>query len=230
MHSYGNNVRPNTDFITSFTLNGQETRHALALTVIDPKKEWGYRYEYDWVVGSLEAEHDDSYLYRLPFAAQERYPVLQGMNGGYSHKGLERYAVDFDMPDGSAVHAAREGIVVDIKDDQRNFDSTSRCTLPANYITMQHSDGTTGEYIHLQYKGVLVKPGQSIKRGQLIGRAGKTGCSNQPHLHFAVYKAVPGPDTQSLPIKYISKQGIVQAPRHGDLYEVAAPHGLKAFE
>lgn len=41
LHSYGNNVRPNTDFITSFTLNGQETRRALALTVIDPKKEPG---------------------------------------------------------------------------------------------------------------------------------------------------------------------------------------------
>jgi murein DD-endopeptidase MepM/ murein hydrolase activator NlpD len=58
----------------------------------------------------------------------------------------------------------------------------------ANLITIQHKDGTLGSYIHLDYKGVLVKVGDHVERGQLIGYSGLTGFTRGPHLHFVVHK------------------------------------------
>jgi hypothetical protein len=48
-------------------------------------------------------------VYQLPFAADRAVRVIQGDDGAFSHNGPSRYAVDFDLPEGSPVHAARAG-------------------------------------------------------------------------------------------------------------------------
>ena len=180
-----------------------------------------YDYSFDWAVGSLHAKHDEDYLYRLPYDDGARWAVVQGFNGGYSHRGLSRYAVDFAMPDGSEIVAAREGVVVDVEYRHNRGGASRRYAHYANFIVIQHSDGTTGEYYHLQKNGVLVRPGDKVKRGQLIGLSGSTGFTSLPHLHFAIYKALPNGDTQSLPFKFLSADGVVYKPRPGRRYRVA---------
>ena len=162
-------------------------------------------YKVTWVGGELRAHHNDQYRYQLPFAAGERFSVVQGFNGFFSHRGASRYAVDFAMPIGSAVHAARGGFVIDTEARHWRGGSSRRYAKYANYIIVLHDDGTTGEYYHLQQHGVLVKRGQSVSKGQHIGYSGNTGFSSLPHLHFAVYQALEGGKYQSIPFKFQSK-------------------------
>ncbi len=51
--------------------------------------------------------HTDS----LPYASGKSYRVIQGFDSRFSHSGVEQFAVDFRMAEGTPVHAAREGVV-----------------------------------------------------------------------------------------------------------------------
>lgn len=202
------------------TLDGGSQLLALSYRPVKSYFSTDYDYDIQWAVGRLNVKHDDDYLYRLPYAQVDSHYVVQGFNGGYSHQGLSSYAVDFAMPNGSKVHAAREGIVVDVE-SQFKIGGASRKWAPyANFIVIAHSDGSTGEYYHLQHQGVFVAPGDRVKRGQLIGLSGSTGFTSLPHLHFAVYKAEVHGDTQSLPIKFSSNTGVINDPRPGRRYRV----------
>jgi murein DD-endopeptidase MepM/ murein hydrolase activator NlpD len=55
-----------------------------------------------------------------------------------------------------------------------------------NHIIIQQADGSTAMYWHLQKNGVLVKIGDTVKQGQLIGYGRNTGYTAFPHLHFQV--------------------------------------------
>ena len=178
-------------------------------------------FEILWAVGSQHVKHDDDYLYRLPFAKSEGFYVVQGFNGGYSHRGLSKYSVDFAMPNGTQLYAAREGIVVDVEASHHRGGASRKYAAYANFVVIEHSDGSTGEYYHLQQNGVFVKPGDKVTRGQLIGLSGSTGFTSLPHLHFAVYKALSQGNTQSLRFKFVSADGVVDNPGYRKRYRVA---------
>lgn len=177
-----------------------------------------FQYWYDWAVGDHLARHDDNYRYRLPYANGSRFRVLQGFGSNFSHKGREQYAVDFRMPVGTPVHAAREGIVANIEESHNRGCWERGCGKYANYIVILHADGTTGEYYHLRKNGVVVGPGDRVRRGQLIAYSGNTGHTTMPHLHFAVYRPITWGRTQSLPFKFDSADGVISWPRSGRRY------------
>ena len=122
----------------------------------------------------------------MPFASGASVLVTQSANGYDSHHGYEQYAVDFGVPLGTDIAAARGGRVLASRSDSTVGCATDTCVGDANYIVIDHGDGTFGQYWHLQQNGVKVALGDSVCRGQLIGRSGNTGFSTGPHLHFAI--------------------------------------------
>ena len=71
--------------------------------------------------------------------------------------------------------------------------------MPNNLIGIDHGDGTTGWYEHLQKGGSLVHGGERVAQGQIIARSGHAGRSLAPHLHFHVTDTAR---TSTLPVAF----------------------------
>lgn len=134
-------------------------------------------------LGSKVTNNLDTYVYDLPFKQGTKHKVVQGYGGRFSH--TNKAALDFGMPEGTPVYAARGGVIYSFKDDSSEGGILPKYGKKANYIVVMHSDGSFGCYWHLQKNGVVVKKG-NVAKGQLIGYSGHTGFSLRPHLHFAV--------------------------------------------
>ncbi len=201
------------------TLAARQTEQIMVLSGGTPEREGSYHYSYDWTIGDKDALHDDDHLYALPYAHGEAYRVIQGYGSRFSHTGLEEFAIDFDMPVGTPVHAARSGVVARVEESHNRGCWEDGCGRFANYIVVLHGDGTTGEYYHLMRDGAIVRVGDSVARGQKIGYSGNTGHTTMPHLHFAVYRAADWGKTQSIPVRFQGADGIIDRPRSGARYQ-----------
>ena len=122
----------------------------------------------------------------LPFAFGAKVTVSQGFDGGYTHNGQSRYAVDFPVKEGNSTVAAKGGIVWAVKQDSNTGCGTSACANQANYVIIDHGDATFATYAHLQLNGAKVKVGDQVCKGDPVGLTGNTGYSTGPHLHFEV--------------------------------------------
>jgi len=85
------------------------------------------------------------------------------------------YGVDLSAPSGTPIVASRSGVV-----SQASYDSSS-----GYHVYINHQDGYVTRYLHMTH--YVVKPGQYVSAGQVIGYCGSTGASTGPHLHFSVY-------------------------------------------
>jgi murein DD-endopeptidase MepM/ murein hydrolase activator NlpD len=196
------NMSTNRSLPYTATYPGLKTVKAFTLQAADAKQLWDYRWSYKWDWGPMQAKHDDSYLYSLPYESGKAYRIDQGYNGHFSHFGDFQYSIDWNMPVGTPILAAREGVVVGVRDEYQIGAPDRAYENKANYIMIKHPDGTIGEYAHLMYKGVKVKVGDRVQAGELIGYSGNTGFTTGPHLHFFVYKAVDGAHRQSFPVRF----------------------------
>lgn len=171
-------LSPN-DSITILTLPKKDFERSIAVNNYDFKRYFGRPFI---------KKYDTLYPYALPFKRGHRYKVIQGYNGRYTHKNPDsRYAIDFQMPIGDTVCAARKGVIIKTQDKYTKGGRNRKFKPYANFILIYHEDGTVTQYVHLKHKGVLVKPGDIVEKGQAIGLSGNTGWSTEPHLHFSVY-------------------------------------------
>ncbi len=189
----------------------------------NPNKRYRYQYWYDYAVGQLKPHHEKDFEYALPYGEGQSWRILQGFGSRFSHTGRERYAVDFGMPVGSQIMAARGGTVVDLREQHNRGCWDQECAKFANFVVILHDDGTTGEYYHLKQDGVLVEIGQLVERGQLIALSGNTGHTTTPHLHFAVYRADSWGRTQSLPFRFVNGGQKLAKPRGGQRHRKSTP-------
>jgi murein DD-endopeptidase MepM/ murein hydrolase activator NlpD len=166
-------------------------------------------------LGSTVTTNLDTYIYDLPYKAGTKYKVVQGYGGRFSH--LHKAALDFEMPVGTAVYAAREGVIYSYKDDSNEGGPLPKYNRKANYIIIQHPDGSFGCYWHLQKNGVVIKYG-AVSKGQLIGYSGRTGFVLLPHLHFSVKRVLNYEMDSFVRTKFKTTKGISLLEK-GNTYE-----------
>lgn len=177
--------------------------------------KWNYKsfFHYgDWTRTSTEG------TYALPFSRGKAYKLSQGFHGTLSHHGTEAYALDFNLPVGTPVTAARDGLVVNVEERYSEGRWDISLKEKANTVVLAHPDGTLSRYVHLQQNSVVVDPGDWVQSGQLLGRSGNTGYTTGPHLHFDVYS--PGPDLKIRTLEFrLDEEGRPVLPVEGRIYQ-----------
>lgn len=141
-------------------------------------------------------------MYTLPFESGVPRRVVQAGPGPFSHYGVERHAIDFAMPIGERVLAAREGTVSYVKEDSTQGGRSRRFAQHGNRILIDHGDGSRAVYLHLKHQGAHVDVGDAVARGQWIGDSGNTGWSALPHLHFHVERRREDGTWASVPVAF----------------------------
>lgn len=148
---------------------------------------------------------DSSYIYALPYEEGGSHRLVQGYFGPFSHK--ERAALDFKMKRGTKITAAREGVVVRVKEDGDRGGWNKKYRPYGNNIVIQHPDGSRAGYWHLQWNGALVNVGDTVQKGQVIALSGKTGYTAMPHLHFLVWSFDNNRQWQQIPTRFQTSSG-----------------------
>ena len=95
--------------------------------------------------------------------------------------------IDISTPQGTRIHSPADGVVI----------AVGVKGAYGNAVTVDHGFGIMTRYGHMA--SFNVKPGQRIRRGEVIGFVGSTGRSTAPHLHYEVWVR----DQAQNPIHYI---------------------------
>ncbi|MGB8818676.1 MAG: peptidoglycan DD-metalloendopeptidase family protein [Rhizobiaceae bacterium] len=126
-----------------------------------------------------EAEKDTAAAPSATGISKLRWPVRGRTLVGYGQADAGRVndGVDISVPVGTPVKAAENGVVIYAGTGLKDFGNT---------VLIRHEDGMVTVYGH--NGDLMVKRGQSIKRGQEIARSGMSGTTKVPKLHFEVRK------------------------------------------
>jgi murein DD-endopeptidase MepM/ murein hydrolase activator NlpD len=108
-----------------------------------------------------------------------RWPVRGRVVTGYGAKtnGKSNDGINVAVPEGTPVKAAEDGVVAYSGNELKGY---------GNLILVRHSNGYVTAYAHASE--LLVKRGETIKRGQIIAKSGQSGEVGSPQLHFEIRK------------------------------------------
>lgn len=153
-----------------------------------------------WIdLGSDSTVPDREFRYAVPFGGNEPRELVQAFGGDDTHLEGMHYSLDFAMPEGTPVLAARGGTVVHVQDGFTEGGADPDLLERANIVVVAHVDGTMASYGHLA-PGVHVATGETVEVGDCLGRSGATGFADRPHLHFHVGKRLLGDPGRTVPI------------------------------
>lgn len=112
-----------------------------------------------------------------------RWPAKGRIIAGFGPKtnGQSNDGINIALPEGTPVKAAEDGVVAYAGSELKGY---------GNLVLVRHAGGYVTAYAHA--KELMVKRGDSIKRGQTIARSGQTGNVDAPQLHFEIRKG-PSP-------------------------------------
>jgi murein DD-endopeptidase MepM/ murein hydrolase activator NlpD len=83
--------------------------------------------------------------------------------------------MDFTAPTGTEIYATGNGVINSVLSSKRGY---------GNHIVIDHGFGYSTLYAHLDRS--IVRKGQKVRRGDVIGYVGSTGTSLAPHVHYEV--------------------------------------------
>jgi murein DD-endopeptidase MepM/ murein hydrolase activator NlpD len=129
----------------------------------------------------IELSVNDCARLDWPVAAPLTSPF--GRRDGRPHEGI-----DLSAPDGTAVHAACDGVVVY---------AGSKLAGYGRLVILSHAGERATVYAHNQ--ALLIHLGQAVTRGQVIARSGHSGRVTAPHVHFELRVGTPPRAIDPLP-------------------------------
>ena len=115
--------------------------------------------------------------------AQDRIISTFGPKEG----GLHNDGVNIAVPKGTPVHAAQNGVVAYAGNELKGY---------GNLLLIRHANGWMTAYAH--NSKLLVKRGDTVKRGQTISLAGSTGSVTSPQIHFEIRKGAKAVDPRTV--------------------------------
>ncbi|MEW6282208.1 MAG: M23 family metallopeptidase, partial [Candidatus Eremiobacterota bacterium] len=173
---------------------------------------------------------------RLSLPFQGEWYVCQGEDGGWTHYGPWRHAWDFIVLDregrshrGEGVRlddylcfdrpvlAPADGVVEAVVDDVPDNPPGQPCTQRnwGNHVILRHGRYYT-ELSHFRQGSILVRPGQRVRRGEVLGRCGNSGLSCEPHLHLQLQES-PEVGAATIPAEFVPFEGAGPVPVQGTL-------------
>lgn len=130
------------------------------------------------------ARNKENLLASIPAIQPIANKDLKTMTSGFGYRIHPIYktskmhqGMDFAAPTGAPIYATGEGKILVVESSHRGY---------GNHIVINHGYGYETLYAHLS--SFSCRPGQVVKRGDIIGYVGSTGQSTAPHLHYEVHK------------------------------------------
>jgi murein DD-endopeptidase MepM/ murein hydrolase activator NlpD len=122
---------------------------------------------------------------------QFRWPVTGHVIEAFGARpnGTTNDGINLAVPEGTPIKAAEDGVVAYAGNELKGY---------GNLVLVRHADNYVSAYANASE--LLVKRGDSVKRGQVIARAGQTGNVSSPQLHFEIRKGSTPVD----PRKYLA--------------------------
>lgn len=137
---------------------------------------------YDEIFAMVKNKAD--MLASIPAIQPIRNKDLKRMASGFGYRTDPIYkttkfhaGMDFSAPVGTEIYATGDGTVMRADSDASGY---------GNHVRINHGYGYVTLYGHMNK--IKVRPGQKVKRGDVIGYVGNTGKSVGPHLHYEVHK------------------------------------------
>jgi murein DD-endopeptidase MepM/ murein hydrolase activator NlpD len=96
---------------------------------------------------------------------------------GPKSSGVQNDGIDLAVPQGTPVKAADDGVVAYAGNELKGY---------GNLVLIRHGNGYVTAYAHASE--ILVRRGETVKRGQVIAKSGETGSVKSPELHFEIRK------------------------------------------
>ena len=113
------------------------------------------------------------------------YSMTQNYNKHHKGVDITGYRNGQNVLDYIVAHS--EGTVVLMQDGLMNKKGSTGITSYGNFVKLNHGNGYCSLYAHMK-KGLLVKSGQKVKKGQRLGYMSDSGNAYGGHLHFEVFK------------------------------------------
>jgi len=130
------------------------------------------------------AKNKQEMLASIPAIQPVSNKKLKRMASGYGYRIHPIYktrkmhsGMDFSAPKGTPIYVTGNGTVESVKRSRRGY---------GNVVKINHGFGYKTVYAHMQK--YIVRRGQKVKRGDMIGYVGSSGTSTAPHLHYEVHK------------------------------------------
>jgi len=128
------------------------------------------------------AKNKSKMLASIPAIQPVANKDLKRMTSGYGYRihpiyktRKMHYGMDYSAKVGTEIYATGDGVVSKVKRSKRGY---------GNYVKINHGFGYETLYAHMSK--YIVKKGQKVKQGEIIGTVGSTGRSTGPHLDFRV--------------------------------------------